>query len=239
MTSKPPVLSGRGLSRGYGEGRLKTLALQEASLDLYAGEFCLLMGPSGGGKSTLLSVLSGLLRPDSGTVTLLGQDLWNVSDVRRERMRLEHFGFIFQNCHLLPALTVVQQLELVLRWGEGVKGREAQGRIDALLEQLGLTGRRHLRPAQLSGGEKQRVAIARALIKNPTICFADEPTSALDWTNGQQAVQLLRHAAQTRGTAMLVVSHDHRLVSHADTVVQLTDGRIQGSEVRDQKSEVR
>ena len=224
--SNAPVLSGRGLTRAYGEGRLKTVALRDASLDLHAGEFCLLMGPSGGGKSTLVSVMSGLLRPDAGTVTALGQDLWGVSDTVRERIRLAHFGFIFQSCHLLPALTVVQQLELVLHWGEGAQPREARKRIDVMLDTLGLTSRARLRPAQLSGGEKQRVAIARALIKKPTICFADEPTSALDWGNGQQAINLLRQAARTLGTALLVVSHDNRLMPLADRVVYLTDGGL-------------
>src|ERR1700722_17007967 len=112
--SNAPVLIGRGLTRAYGEGHVKTVALRDVSIELYAGELCLLMGPSGGGKSTLLSVVSGLLRPDAGTVTALGQDLWNVTDSVRERIRLEHFGFIFQNCHLLHALTVREQLELVL-----------------------------------------------------------------------------------------------------------------------------
>lgn len=221
-----PVLSGRGLTRAYGEGHLKTIALRDASLDLHAGEFCLLMGPSGGGKSTLVSVMSGLLRPDAGSVTALGQDLWGVSDTARERIRLEHFGFIFQNCHLLPALTVVQQLELVLRWGEGATLRDARKRIHPLLDTLGLSSRANLRPGQLSGGEKQRVAIARALIKKPTVCFADEPTSALDWGNGQQAVQLLRQAGRTLGTALLVVSHDNRLIPLADRVVYLADGGL-------------
>ena len=141
----------------------------------------LLMGPSGSGKSTLLAVLSGLLHPDTGQVTALGQDLWAMTDKERERFRLEHCGFIFQGYNLFAALTARQQLEMVLRWGESASARDARRRADDMLELLGLAKKGNLRPAELSGGEKQRVAIGRALIKNPKFCFADEPTSALDW----------------------------------------------------------
>src|SRR5439155_20386833 len=143
-----------------------------------SGEIVLLMGPSGSGKSTLLAILSGLLRPDSGQVQALNQYLWTMSDKQRERFRLEHFGFIFQGYNLFAALTARQQLEMVVRWGEGASAREARRRAEEMLALLGLARKAHLRPAELSGGEKQRVAIGRALIKNPNFCFADEPTSA-------------------------------------------------------------
>src|SRR4029077_9188408 len=133
-------------------------------LELYQGQSSLLMGPSGSGKSTLLSVVSGLLRPDAGQVSVLGKDLWSLTDRARERFRLQHFGFIFQGYNLFPALTARQQLEMVLRWGEGLGRREARQRSDEMLALLGLSKKAHLRPAELSGGEKQRVAIGRALI---------------------------------------------------------------------------
>src|SRR5262249_52288738 len=191
-----PILSGRHLSRSFGKGEEKTTALWDASLDLYSGQIALLMGPSGSGKSTLLSVLSGLLRPDTGKVMALGSDLWSLRDRQRERFRLKHFGFIFQGYNLFPALNARQQLEVVLRWGEGVARREARWRAMEMLGRLGLSKKTHLRPAQLSGGEKQRVAIGRALIKRPALCFADEPTSALDWVHGEQVMELLSTAAQ-------------------------------------------
>jgi len=219
-----PVLQGRRLSRSFGTGDVQTQALREVSLDLRGGQFCLLMGPSGSGKSTLLSVLSGLLRPDDGQVLVLGEDLWDRSDHERERFRLRHFGFIFQGYNLFPALTARQQIELVLRWGEGVPGREARRRADEMLALLGLARKARLRPAQLSGGEKQRVAIGRALIKRPAYCFADEPTSALDWAHGEQVVELLRAAAHEREATILVVSHDARIVPYADRVFHLEDG---------------
>lgn len=223
---EPPFLSGRRLSRSFGKGGEKTVALREASLDLHQGQIALLMGPSGSGKSTLLSMLSGLLRPDAGKVIVLGEDLWNLSDQERERFRLRHFGFIFQGYNLFPALTAQQQLELVLRWGEGVPRKEARGRALELLDRLGLAKKAHLRPGQLSGGEKQRVAIGRALIKRPALCFADEPTSALDWAHGEQVMELLSAAAHDQESTILVVAHDPRLVPYADRVFHLEDGYL-------------
>src|SRR5438132_3397031 len=160
-----PVLSGQHLTHTFGHGEEKTVALRDVSLDLYQGQISLLMGPSGSGKSTLLSVVSGLLRPDAGKVTVLGKDLWSLTDRARERFRLQHFGFIFQGYNLFPALTAQQQLEMVLRWGEGASRKEARWRAQELLSRLGMAKKTHLRPSQLSGGEKQRVAIGRALIK--------------------------------------------------------------------------
>ncbi len=121
-------------------------------------------------------------------------------------------------------MTARQQLEIVLRWGEGVGRKEARSRTDELLDRLGLAKKAHLRPAQLSGGEKQRVAIGRALIKQPAFCFADEPTSALDWAHGEQVIDLLRAAAHEQEATILVVAHDARIVSYADEVFHLEDG---------------
>src|SRR5262249_27341255 len=157
--------------------------------DLNGGEFVMLMGPSGSGKSTLLAVLSGLLHPDSGQVRTLGEDIWQQTELEREMFRLRYCGFIFQGYNLFPALTAQQQLEIVLRWGQGVSGREARRRAGEMLSLLGLARKAGLRPSQLSGGEKQRVAIGRALIKEPIFCFADEPTSALDWAHGEQVIE--------------------------------------------------
>jgi putative ABC transport system ATP-binding protein len=184
----------------------------------------LLMGPSGSGKSTLLAVLSGLLHPDSGTVLAHGQDLWKLSDRGREQFRLKHFGFIFQGYNLFPALTARQQLEMVLRWGQGFSSGIARKKAEEMLTLLGLGDKIRSRPAELSGGEKQRVAIGRALVKEPTFCFADEPTSALDWGHGEQVIELLRTAAHERGATILVVAHDARIIPYVDQVYNLEDG---------------
>ena len=224
MFFQKPTLRGHDLSRTFGSGETSTVALQDVSLDLHRGEFALLMGPSGSGKSTLLAVLSGLLKPDRGRVIALERDLWSLSEQEREEFRLKNCGFIFQGYNLFPALTARQQLEMILRWGEGIPAREARRRADETLALLGLGKKGHLRPVQLSGGEKQRVAIGRALIKEPVFCFADEPTSALDWAHGEQVIELLRSAARERGTTVLVVAHDSRIVPYVDRVFHLEDG---------------
>jgi putative ABC transport system ATP-binding protein len=225
-TENHPTLQGWRLTRSFGSGDTRTVALEEVSIDLFPGQIALLMGPSGSGKSTLLAALSGLLRPDSGKVMALGEDLWAMSEIQRERFRLENCGFIFQGYNLFPALTARQQLEMVLRWGNGVGRREARRRTDEMLEQLRLSRKARLRPAQLSGGEKQRVAIGRALIKNPRFCFADEPTSALDWKHGEQVIELLRAAAHENSATILVVAHDARIIPHVDRVFHMEDGKV-------------
>ncbi|MFO0808658.1 MAG: ABC transporter ATP-binding protein [Gemmataceae bacterium] len=227
-----PILTAERLTRAFGDGDSQTLALDDVSLELYRGQFALLMGPSGSGKSTLLAVISGLLRPSAGRVLTFDRDrgaevdLWAMGDREREQWRLANCGYIFQGYNLFPALTARQQLEIVLRWGAGFGAGEARDQADDMLEKLGLGNRRHMLPSQLSGGEKQRVAIGRALVKNPLLCFADEPTSALDWAHGEQVVEMLRAAARDRGATLLVVTHDARLTPFVDTVFHLEDGRL-------------
>ena len=221
-----PTLQGRRLTCSFGEGEAKTTPLREVSVDLYRGQLVLLMGVSGSGKSTLLSVLSGMLRPDSGQVLALGEDFWRMSPQEQERFRLRHFGFVFQKPNLIPALTARQQLEMMLRWGEGTPAREARRKADQMLSLLGLAGRADCRPAQRSGGEQQRVAIGRALIKEPTFFFADEPTSALDREHGRKVIELLRETAHERGATVLVVTHDEDLAPYADRILRLKEGRL-------------
>jgi putative ABC transport system ATP-binding protein len=226
MSKPASSLQGHYLSKTYGQGELATQALREVSLELFPGQVSLLMGPSGSGKSTLLAVLSGLLRPDTGRVVAFGTDLWQLGERERESFRWRHYGFIFQGYNLFSALTARQQIELALRWGRGLAAREARRRADAVLELLGLARKGSLRPAQLSGGEKQRVAVGRALVKQPTVCFADEPTSSLDWEHGEQVIRLLQTAAVGNGTAVLIVSHDPRIVAFVNQVFHIEDGRL-------------
>jgi len=226
MLMNKPTLQARLIVRTFEQGGTVSTVLREVSLKLYRGELALMMGPSGSGKSTLLAVLSGLLNPTDGQVLALGQDYWALSEVAQERFRQQHFGYIFQGYNLLPALTARQQLELVLRWAGRTLAREARLRADRMLGILDLGKRGHLRPAQLSGGEKQRVAIGRALVMEPAFCFADEPTSALDWAHGEGVIQLLQEAAHERGTTLLVVSHDARLLPYADRSFHMEDGRL-------------
>jgi putative ABC transport system ATP-binding protein len=225
-----PTLISRHLRRSFGSGEAEAIALNDVSLELYPGHINLLMGPSGSGKSTLLAVLSGLLHPDTGKVTALGEDLWGMSERQREQFRLKHCGFIFQGYNLFTALNARQQLEMVVQWGEAVSAREARQRAEQMLLLLGLGNKMHLRPSEMSGGEKQRVAIGRALIKEPRFCFADEPTSALDWAHGEQVVELLRNAAHERGSTILIVAHDARIIPYVDRVFHIEDGVLRESD---------
>jgi putative ABC transport system ATP-binding protein len=225
MAEATITITARNLTRSFGSGEERTFAVQEASLELRAGEMALLMGPSGSGKTTLLAMLSGLLRPDKGQVVALGRDLWRLSDQERERFRLRHCGFIFQGANLMPALNARDHLEMVLRWGARMPWPEAQRKATEMLALLGLAHKATLLPEHLSGGEKQRVAIGRALIKQPDLFFADEPTSALDWEHGKHVVELLRDTAHN-GATVVMVTHDYRILPYADRVYRLEDGRL-------------
>ncbi len=228
--SSEPTLVGRHLRRSFGTGEAETIALNDVSLDLHPCQINLLMGPSGSGKSTLLAALSGLLHPNGGKVLALGQDMWALSEKQREYFRLKHCGFIFQGYNLFGALNARQQLEMVVQWGEGASARVARKRAEQMLSLLGLGNKMHLRPCEMSGGEKQRVAIGRALIKEPNFCFADEPTSALDWAHGEQVVELLCNAAHERNSTILIVAHDARIIPYVDRVFHIEDGVLRESE---------
>ena len=222
-----PSLEAVGVSKSFLSGVVRIQVLQRLSIAVFPAELTLISGPSGCGKSTLLSLLSGLQAPDEGEALALGQRLGNLSKRAIERFRLHHTGFVFQGFNLFPALTACEQVELPLGY-LGISSREARRRAREALDDVGMTHRADWRPAQLSGGEKQRVAIARALAKAPQLLFADEPTSALDATNGQNVVDILHRVARTRGTTVLCVSHDPRLVRHADRVLTMEDGMIRG-----------
>ena len=188
------ALEARDLCMGYTSGKLRTEILRGLSLTVEAGRLTLIAGPSGCGKSTLLSILSGLQRPDSGSVLALGEDIWRGDRHALDRFRLQHTGFVFQGFNLFPALTALEQVMLPLGY-MGVDDPAAEARSRAALDEVGLGERTHLLPAEMSGGEKQRVAIARALVKQPQLLFADEPTSALDAANGQIVIDTLRRIA--------------------------------------------
>ena len=220
------VIEAHGLTKVYGEGAQKIEALRPTDFHVDRGEFIMVAGPSGSGKSTLLSLISGLLTPTSGGVRMLGRDLHSLSRDAFDRFRLEHFGFVFQGFHLLPALTALEQVSIVLE-RQGLRRTAARDRAVATLTRVGLADRLGNRPAELSGGEKQRVVIARALAKQPQIIFADEPTSALDSKNGWQITAMLRDAALEEGASVVCVTHDPRLIEHATRVVRMEDGAVQ------------
>ena len=219
------AISARGIEKGFKTGRIVTPVLQGVDLTIAEGEIALVMGPSGSGKSTLLAAISGLLKPDSGDVTALGESIWTLGKSAIDKFRLAHCGFIFQGFNLFGALTTRQQVETVLKY-QGLSKSDARHAADQALDEVGLTPMRHKRPSELSGGEKQRVAIARALAKSPRLIFADEPTSALDGENGANIMSLLRRSAKSHGASVLCVTHDVRLASYADRIITIEDGRI-------------
>ncbi|MBL0967689.1 MAG: ABC transporter ATP-binding protein [Brevundimonas sp.] len=220
------AIEAKGLVKRFKSGKSFVEVLKNVDFDARHGDLTMVMGPSGSGKSTLIAALSGLLRPEAGRVdTLDVDDLWGFSTNRIDRFRLDHCGFIFQGFNLFPALTALQQVEVVLKF-QGLSKADATKRATIALEEVGLGHRLHQRPSALSGGEKQRVAIARALAKDPQILFADEPTSALDGENGQVVIRLLRRAATEHGAAVICVTHDPRLEAWADRVIHIEDGVI-------------
>lgn len=223
--SAQPSLEALHLSKSFISGVVQVRVLQGLSVRLYPGELSLISGPSGCGKSTLLSLLSGLRQPDEGQALALGQDLSRLKPHALEKFRLRHTGFVFQGFNLFPALTALEQVQLPLGY-MGFKTKESLQRAKQSLDEVGLSHRSHMRPAELSGGEKQRVAIARAMAKEPQLLFADEPTSALDAESGQRVIDILHRAARSHGTTVLCVSHDPRLVRHADRVLGMEDGAI-------------
>ena len=220
------AIEAKGLVKRFKSGKSFVEVLKGVDFDARHGDLTMVMGPSGSGKSTLIAALSGLLRPEEGRVDTLDiDDLWKLSPSKIDRFRLENCGFIFQGFNLFPALTALQQVEVVLKF-QGLSPDRAKKRATLALEEVGLGHRLHQRPAALSGGEKQRVAIARALAKDPQILYADEPTSALDGENGQVVIRLLRRAATEHGAAVVCVTHDPRLEAWADRVSHIEDGVI-------------
>ena len=219
------ALKAVGLKKRFKTGRTFVEVLKGVDFDARHGDVTMVMGPSGSGKSTLVAVLSGLMKPDEGTVQALGGDLWGQGSGRIDRFRLDHCGFIFQGFNLFPALTALGQVTTVLKY-QGVGHEEARSIAVASLTEVGLEKKLNQRPSEMSGGEKQRVAIARAIAKRPALLFADEPTSALDGENGQVVIRLLRRAATDHGAAVICVTHDTRLEAYADRVIHIEDGLV-------------
>ncbi|MEQ1885817.1 MAG: ABC transporter ATP-binding protein [Bryobacteraceae bacterium] len=215
----------RNLTKTYGDGSAAVHALGGVDLDVAAGEVLMLMGPSGSGKTTLLSVMGCILRATSGSVKIGGRETAGLKESELPRVRLENFGFIFQGFNLFPALTVQENVEVMLHL-KNVRGSAARERSNALLEQVGLADKRKRYPSDLSGGQKQRVAIARALAGEPPIILADEPTAALDSQSGTAVMDLVVNLARQKNRAVVVVTHDPRVLHYADRIVRMQDGRI-------------
>jgi putative ABC transport system ATP-binding protein len=200
-------------------------AVDHVSFQVKAGEFVALVGPSGSGKTTMLSILAALLSPTHGQVLIDGQDMAEMNDKRRVKLRREKIGFTFQSNNLIPFLTAQENVEFMLRLN-GKADKAGRVRSAEILARLGLSDRLHNLPAQLSGGQQQRVAIARALIHNPSVVLADEPTASLDTERAFQVVETFAHLIHENNRAGIIVTHDLRMVQFVDRVLQMQDGKL-------------
>jgi putative ABC transport system ATP-binding protein len=219
------VIEIRNLEKHYGDGAGRVSALQSIDLDVRAGEVLVLIGPSGSGKTTLLSIMGCILRASGGSVRIRGQEVAGLPESQLPSVRLRHFGFIFQGFNLFPALTARENVEIAFDLKRTPK-RDARKRAELLLAGVGLGDKLASLPANLSGGQKQRVAIARALAGDPEIVLADEPTAALDSSSGKTVMEILSGMARERERAVVIVTHDPRVLNYADRVVHIADGRI-------------
>jgi putative ABC transport system ATP-binding protein len=228
MTATLPngaAVSCRHVRKHFGEGDTRVEALRGVDFTASAGELSFLVGPSGCGKTTLLSVIAGILEPSDGDVSVLGQEVRTLSARDRILFRRQHLGFVFQQYNLLPALTAAENVAVPLLAAGSPRG-PAVDRATELLGRLGLSARAAALPSTLSGGQQQRVAIARALVHEPRLVVCDEPTAALDHVSGEGVMQLLAENVVRPDRAVIVVTHDARVLHHADSIARMDDGRI-------------
>jgi putative ABC transport system ATP-binding protein len=231
MTTEGGVLSMAGVTKIYGSGDAAVTALDRIDFDAHAGEVVVIMGPSGAGKTTFLTIAGALLSPTAGTVQISGRNITGLKETELPPIRRKNVGFIFQSFNLLESLTALENVTLVM--SDGSTSRSAGNRARELLDMLGLSHRLKSLPKQLSGGEKQRVAIARALANNPDLILADEPTANLDSKRGHEVMLLLRQIAFDMRKAVVIVSHDHRIREVASRIVWLEDGTFRSDVVTD------
>ncbi len=226
----------RGVTKTYGTGDARVMALRGIDLDVRRGELLMLVGPSGCGKTTLISVIAAILSQDSGNCEVLGRDLKNMDQNERTRFRGVSIGFVFQLFNLLPALNAVENVSVPLLIN-GISRKNAETRASEILAEVDLGTRLSALPTQLSGGQQQRVAVARALVHNPKLIVCDEPTSSLDHETGRSVMNVLRGIAKSPDRALIVVTHDPRIFEFADRIAHMDDGKI--IEVIDQKNKER
>jgi len=214
-----------GLTKWFGEGDVRMTAVDNVEFVAHFGEMVFIVGPSGSGKTTFLSMISGILRPNAGTVTVNGADIWRLSSDQLADFRLNTIGFVFQDYHLFPRLTAAENvaIPLILKhhdWNDSL----AQARKS--LEVVGLKDRGEVLPVKLSGGEQQRVAIARAIVSSPQILILDEPTASLDGDTGKMIIAFVKEKVLNESRCILIVTHDARINEYADRIIHMEDGRI-------------
>jgi putative ABC transport system ATP-binding protein len=221
----PVAITCKNIQKTYGKGSNAVEALRDVTLEINQGELRMLMGPSGSGKTTLISIIAGILTQSSGECFLDGVELSQLSDEEKTLFRKSHLGFVFQAFNLIPMLNVEENVSVPLLLN-GMERKEALPKARAILKEVGLDDKCQAFPPDLSGGQQQRVAIARALVHEPQIVVCDEPTSFLDHDTGMKIMSLLRELINKKGSTLIVVTHDVRIVKFADRIDHLEDGKI-------------
>jgi len=217
------------LTKWFGEGETKVTAVNHVGLVAHFGEMLFIVGPSGSGKTTMLSMISGILRPNAGKVTVKGADIWTLSNNQLADFRLNTVGFVFQDYHLFPRLTTAENVAIPLilkqrNWDESIV--EAKKCLDV----VGLKNRNDILPVKLSGGEQQRVAIARAIVSSPEILILDEPTASLDGDTGRTIIAFVKEKILNKSRCILIVTHDARINEYADRILHMEDGHLSASD---------
>lgn len=223
--TQPAAVRARGIVKSFGTGDTQVTVLRGIDLDIYLGEMLLLVGESGGGKTTLLSAIAGILDIDEGDINVLGVPLSGLPTGKRTTFRGQTMGFIYQQFNLLPALTAAENVAVPLLI-QKIGRSDALERAQRMLDRVGLNDRAEFLPKNLSVGQQQRVAIARALVNEPRLLICDEPTAALDGPNGQKIMEILREVGRSPSRCVIVVTHDSRIFHFGDRMAHLTDGRI-------------
>jgi putative ABC transport system ATP-binding protein len=214
------------VSKTYQQGKVSVRALKGVELTVETGGFVALAGPSGSGKTTLLNLIGGLDQPDEGRIVVDGRDYEQLTAARMADLRLQRIGFIFQSYNLIPVLSALENVEYVMLL-QGIPASERRNRAQRILDDVGLGGKYHCRPAELSGGQQQRVAVARAIVSNPAIVLADEPTANLDSKTGDGLLQLMLDMNRHRNVTFIFSTHDKMVMDYARRIVLLHDGRIE------------
>ena len=209
----------------YQQGKVEVNALNGITLSIAKGGFIAIAGPSGSGKTTMLNLIGGLDRPNSGAIVVDGNDFEEMNQTQLATLRLHKVGFVFQAYNLIPVLSAVENVEYVMLL-QGVPAAKRRKRAKAILDEVGLEGKYHRRPAELSGGQQQRVAVARAIVSNPSIVLADEPTANLDSKTGEGLLQLMKEMNEKKSVTFIFSTHDRKIVGEAEIIYSLEDGQL-------------
>ena len=232
-----PVISLEGVTKVYEIGQTRLRALDGVSLNVYPGEFALIVGRSGSGKSTLLNMLAGLERPTKGRIRIAGKQIERLPENKLVAFRLKNIGFVFQSFNLFAAHTALDNVAMPLMYkGVGKTKRTRMAR--EMLRAVGLLSHADHMPSQMSGGQQQRVGIARALVTQPRILFADEPTGNLDFNTSREILRLIRNICRQRGATLIMVTHDPEIACYADRVITLLDGKVIENKVNPDPPEI-